>query len=301
MGARLLLALVFGLAIAWAPARASGYCRSSTCTGNGTSGADPSRCEPPRFTDCGIPLSWKRTCIGFSTQASGSANVPAQDARGILARAFAAWEAVDCGTGTAGVRVIDMGLSECGEAEYNDHAGNENILVFRDNNWPHRDGVGDKIALTTVTYDVNTGVIYDADIEVNTAQNHITTDPATSEFDLLAVLTHEAGHFLGLAHSDDMSATMWPNYQSGGAALSDDDKKAICAVFPPVSGLSDTCNPIPRHGYSSQCKTEQVAVKCSASPESGSISLAHLAGLLAICAAVGRRTTRRARRTARGA
>lgn len=247
--------------IALTPRAASAYCRESTCNPSGA------RCTPAGAADCGVTLSWQRTCLGFATQQDGSATVTAATARGILVKAFAAWEAVDCGDGPAGVKVIDTGLVPCGAAEYNDHAGNVNVLVFRDKNWPHPEGT-DNIALTTVTYDLGTGQIFDADIEVNTAQYHLTTGDLKPDYDLLAVLTHEAGHFLGLAHSPEPTATMFASYMPGDLGdrtLAQDDMAGLCDAFPPDPGLAAACNPIPRHGFSADCAVEQKPVSCAAS------------------------------------
>ena len=59
---------------------------------------------------------------------------------------------------------------------------------------------------------------YDADMEVNTAQNKIVTDDdgAQGAYDFESIVTHEAGHFLGLAHTptrarDHVSRTTGPD------------------------------------------------------------------------------------------
>lgn len=246
-----------------ASASAAAYCRESTCD---TAGA---RCEPAEPDDCGTALHWDRTCIGFAVQKDGSNVVTASEARGLLRRAFGAWESADCGAGSPGVRVADMGYVDCARTEYNDHAGNANVLVFRDHDWPHPEGT-DNVALTTITYDLASGRIYDADIEVNTAQYDITTRSDAPDYDLLAVLTHEAGHFLGLAHSPDEMATMYAVYKAGDLGLrtlGDDDVSGICALFPPAAQpIPDTCDPIPRHGFAAQCGSEQDHATCSVSP-----------------------------------
>ena len=66
--------------------------------------------------------------------------------------------------------------------------------------------------------------------------------PATS-YDLPSILTHEVGHFLGMAHSTepctvggDDCPTMNPFYTTGSDAyrsLEADDVAGICAVYPP--------------------------------------------------------------------
>src|SRR5205085_1012762 len=144
------------------------------------------------------------------------------------------------------------------------HAGNANTLVFRDRSWPHGDAAGsaDTLALTTVTYDVEKGDIYDADIEVNSVlPNTFTTNdtPGPMDIDLLSVLTHEVGHFLGLAHSMEAS-TMFPDYNKGTIdirALQIDDMAAICTSYPPQRRAAGACTGLPRHGYAPECVEQQ--------------------------------------------
>jgi len=49
------------------------------------------------------------------------------------------------------------------------------------------------------------------------------------------VITHESGHFLGLAHSQRPDAVMSNSYTPGSITqrtLVDDDKQAICSIYP---------------------------------------------------------------------
>jgi hypothetical protein len=118
-------------------------------------------------------------------------------------------------------------------------AATHDVIVFRDTKWPYDDPVN-TLALTTVTYGVNDGEIFEAYTEVNTAMHTISTEepPPTGSFDLQAILTHEAGHFLGLAHATDTHSIMYAYYQAGAINLTPDDDGAICTVYdpPPSSG-----------------------------------------------------------------
>ena len=52
--------------------------------------------------------------------------------------------------------------------------------------------------------------IVDVDIMFNPAQTFATASPASSQFDLQSVATHEFGHLLGLDHSNIAHAVMYP-------------------------------------------------------------------------------------------
>ena len=54
---------------------------------------------------------------------------------------------------------------------------------------------------------------------------------ATS-YDLQTVILHENGHVLGLDHSNDTGAVMYPSYQQADCTLGEDDINGIRALYP---------------------------------------------------------------------
>lgn len=159
---------------------------------------------------------------------------------------------------------MDSGASDCGNVYdcFEDHTQADQLIV----------------ALTSVLYDPDTGRIMNADIEVNgwdgsdgtvsptasggpahgwyfTCDSQVTTLCTTYGqadciyIDLQNTLTHEAGHFIGLAHPCELSlgnctpamqtTTMYPATTPGDVqkrTLSPDDIAGICAIYPSNGG-----------------------------------------------------------------
>jgi hypothetical protein len=281
---------------------ASAYCRSSVCKIEGQKPGRGKVCSPPADDDCGIALQWRQPCVAFALQRDGSQQLQLDEVDKVTRESFAAWTQTDCGGGEhPSIGVDDFGTVSCDKVEYNKQdvpAGNVNVIVFRDRDWPHGDdgsGTTNTIALTTVTYDVAKGDIFDADMEVNSFMNQFTTSDTTADVDLRSVLTHEAGHFLGLAHSDVPDATMYPNYMNGTITLrtlEDDDHQAICNAYPPDRTAQGLCDGLPRHGFSPECKASQTEGACSAGPGAHGLSLAALLPALALLGLARRRVAR---------
>lgn len=229
---------------------ASAYCRTATC--GDVIGA---RCDPPQPTDCGIALFWPSQCVGYSVQRDGTSDVDFDTVEALTDQAFDAWENASCGDGhTPSIRADNLGPVSCDLVEYDAELKNANIVVFRDDEWTHSSG--STLALTTVTFALETGKIRDADIELNSADVEFSTSDDDVDVDLLSILTHEAGHFLGLAHVPDADSTMFSDYPPKSTSLrslSEDDQAGICAVYPP--GSSASCSPDPVNGLGDECAT----------------------------------------------
>ena len=239
------------LAATLSASTAEAYCRTAVC-----GEVAGQICVPPTPDDCGTPLFWAKGCFSFSVQEDASTQVDLATAELLMDQAFAAWENADCGGGSRpSLAVTKLAPVSCDQTEYNQDVGNANAVIFRDGTWPYV-GQGNTLALTTVTFSLDSGEIFDADLEVNsTAALQLTIGDEDVQYDLASILTHEAGHMLGLAHSDVDGATMTVEYVPGDIELRDphpDDVAAICAAFPPGEDVS-SCDPEPRHGFSTVC------------------------------------------------
>jgi hypothetical protein len=284
------LAAAVAFATLGAAREAEAFCRTSTCS-QGTGAL----CTPPQEGDCGKAIAWPSECISFSVQQDGSpkSGISTSEAESVFGKAFLTWGNADCGDGGPNIRVLNLGPVACAEHEFNqeENLGNANIIIFRDSGWPHGGG-NNVLALTTVTYDLDTGDIYDADMELNSEATTFSTGDTNVGFDLQSIATHEAGHFLGLSHTPDKNATMFADYIPGTTALRDleeDDRAGICAIYPHAGVISPNCDPAPVHGLATECNSPPGATACctvapGAPAEHGGAVLGIALGLLALAA-----------------
>ncbi|MFO0552005.1 MAG: matrixin family metalloprotease [Polyangiaceae bacterium] len=225
---------------------AHAYCRSTTCTGDCARDADNCKTE-------GLPLFWPTSCVGFSLQADGSEYFAFKYFEDVAEKSFLAWTDLDCPSGTATLTFSRLADVSCHAAEYNDGGTNANVILFQDTMWQYT-SADNTLAKTTVTFDADTGEILDADIELNHAYNDFTISDTNIDYDLQSVLTHEIGHFVGLDHTPDETATMFATYEPGTIeqrTLETDDVDAICTVYPPER--TTACDPNPRGGLGDAC------------------------------------------------
>ena len=271
-------ALTFFLAAT--PLTASAFCRTTTAS------LPPSYRPTMGCYTQGIVLYWKNACIGYSVQEDAAPKISLAEATRIIDASFATWSASRCGSGAqVGITSKNLGPVACSTVKYDQSAGNQNVIMFRSDSWPYNDA-NNTLGLTTVTFNADTGEIYDADMEINAAQSNLTTsDPVPANgFDLQSVVTHEVGHFFGLAHATAPTSTMYAAYRPGTSSLrvlSSDDTDGLCTIYPSTTQrlaqdgvvAAGPCDPTPRRGFSTSCDGTDVLPPptvddggCAASP-----------------------------------
>lgn len=218
-----------------APRAAHGFCR--TTTAGVPNGYDPT------VNGCitqGTPLAWHQSRVPMGVIQAASSQVSLADATRVEDLALSAWNHVTCVGGPVNIQVYDDGPiaqvpAPCMSSDACDPASHD-YLVFDDGGWPY-DDPANALGLTTVTFGVDDGRIFSAYTEINSASKTISPqEPAPAgAYDLQAILTHETGHFLGLAHATSTTPIMYAYYKPGAIELTSDDEQGLCTIYPPAS------------------------------------------------------------------
>ena len=281
---------------------ARAFCRTMTCKLPPNWSPAPDNCYPTDWGSTGCPTSmppgakvvpiwWRNACVSYDLQKDATRWADYATVVKILDGAFAKWTEQSClpnatGDTRVSISASNLGPVDCNKVEYNIYGGpNHNVIVFRDDVWPYNDSLN-TLGLTTVTFEPDTGELYDADTEINGTVPLSAGDPVMpGYYDLESIITHEMGHFLGLAHSADSTATMYAQYTKGSTSmrtLETDDRAGICSIYPSSgtrivdttvdpSGMvtAEACNgPTPRHGFTTQC-AQPLPTGCASAPGSG--------------------------------
>jgi len=183
--------------------------------------------------------------------------------------------------------------STCRRAELNT-TGNVNTIAFLD---PWKDPCADPqkpgydsfaLAVTVVWFDTESGEILDADMMINdqlatrfNAGGPYADCPdegcppgSPGAADLRSIITHEAGHFIGIGHSDVEDSTMYPYYERTSVSkrmLAQDDIDAVCTIYPP-GDLDPSCNAAPLCGLQLDCETDEQGMPLACRDSSASSS-----------------------------
>ena len=228
-------------AIVTASGGADAFCRTTTSPVPGD--------YDPTILGCwkhGSPIAWLwDQQVPYELDAAASRQISLADATHAADQAFSRWNHVQCEGGPPNVTAVNGGpisasavAAECSSTPCDPTLpGAYHLIVFRDSGWAY-DDPSNTLALTTVTYGIDSAVLLNAEIEINSHDHTLTTvaPPAPGAFDLQTILTHEAGHFLGLAHATSENAVMYAYYSQDSRELSADDTAGICAAYPPQSG-----------------------------------------------------------------
>ncbi len=283
-----------GLAIVLAslavPASASAFCRSTTCNPKKDMCAKDDR----GCNTTGEPVRWATMPIEYRFSAPGSALLIREEARAAVRAAFGRWSDTLCDGRRTSLRFVEredvpedkpLGRGTRGSQPFG--------IYFRDLGWPY-DTPDETLAQTNNTYGKSNGVIQYSDLEINTGARKFATTETGDGVDLQAVVTHEVGHYIGLAHSIEKDSIMATSYceigdrcEKGKVAarrLAADDIAAVCALYPPDGS--------PDPGPDAATPSSDTPQGCTAGARSGAADFGALACLAGVAIIAARRRRR---------
>ncbi|MFL5318670.1 MAG: matrixin family metalloprotease, partial [Myxococcaceae bacterium] len=139
--------------------------------------------------------------------------------------------------------------------------GTNHVLWVGGSAWSYSSAT---LGVTTTSWYQGSGEIFDADMELN---NNVVwkLGGTTANYDVESIVTHEAGHFLGLDHTPQTQAVMTPYYNAGDIKRQLDtlDIQDVCGVYPAQTSAG---------AQGSACTTNTCAtgLNCYGSSSSGS-------------------------------
>jgi hypothetical protein len=179
-------------------------------------------------TELGKRIRWSVDSVSLQMDAEYEKYLEPGDSFAALQMGFEAWRGLP--------RVPDLIVRPGYPARLGHHDGKATNGIYLLRDWPYEK---EKLAVTIVTYEMDTGRLLDSDIVVNgEARFALLDEPMlepSGDYDLAAVLTHETGHVLGLGESTaDPGATMWPYARPGETdkrTLHGDDEDGVMTSY----------------------------------------------------------------------
>ncbi|MCB9643033.1 MAG: matrixin family metalloprotease [Myxococcales bacterium] len=183
-------------------------------------------------------LFWDSFPVRYYINKSGSSDITnLQATYDAIKASFQAWMNPGCSC----FRAEYVGLTDIAAVEYlkDDPDNDKNVVFFREDSWDHN---RQAVAVTSVVYSQVTGQIFGFDIEINGRDYRFSLDGASvpgiprpiGTIDVQNTITHEAGHALGLDHSEVKEATMYASAPPGETSkreLHSDDIEGLCSIY----------------------------------------------------------------------
>lgn len=255
---------------------AGAFCRLTTCK-EAVGGPECQTNTRGCITE-GEALFYAPACLSFAVARGDAKALGLSDDEFLdtVTEAFDRWSSVDCGGGKSpGFKFAPAGIVDSEKRFFCEANPELNMSVWSLNRtWAYDSTT---LGFTTSTFEIDQGEVFDADVELNLGKIVNGSFPLEAmRAVLLSIATHEAGHVLGLAHSDDPEAVMAASYDAHALlerALTADDVAGICEAFPP-GAAPDACS-VP--GVS-EAALDPVACEESALPPDESSSCSVLPG-----------------------
>jgi len=224
--------------------------------------------------DGGHCLGWPAGSVEFRENVGGAPDA-GEAGFEAMERSLASWTTAMNGCGNLSLRMGSRTTSRTTGFDNRQGASNENVLLFRNrlcidvvspgapchaqgtcaNTYDCWDYSAGTLAITTTTFNVRTGRLYDSDLEMNASVHIFTTvdsppcanlgETGCVSTDVQNTVTHELGHALGLGHSPDTSSTMFataPIGETSKRVLDPASEQFLCDVYP-VGLASRDCSP----------------------------------------------------------
>ncbi|NNE65275.1 MAG: matrixin family metalloprotease [Pyrinomonadaceae bacterium] len=182
----------------------------------------------------GSLLKWRSQQIVISVSNTGSEHVSAADLENAVRKSFRKW------SDASGVEFVIKRTSERDVSSRKSGGDGFSLVTIAPTaaNMLLFEADENNSGVTRLFFDKK-GRIVEADIVLNPSAL-FTVDGSRGSFDLESTLTHEAGHFLGLAHSDVRGATMYRHQGKNGVfnlpgtyprTLASDDMAGIRHIY----------------------------------------------------------------------
>jgi hypothetical protein len=218
---------------------AAAYCAARSCDPD----AENASCRLDARTGCsaeGVELFRPDGCVYFAVQegvAERTLGLRDDEFEAAIQRAFDAWANVDCaGDGPPAIIAQALGPADVARpfACASSPELNADVWLVRDDlSMFVTTSSGATAGITHTRIMSETGEVFDSDVSLNELWFLVQRESDIEDF-LHVVAMHEAGHALGLAHSQDDGALMFRNYRvSRDRELTQDDIDGICALYPP--------------------------------------------------------------------
>jgi hypothetical protein len=179
--------------------------------------------QSPAIADYQAISAWDKSQITYAF-AGGTDQLPGDTEFNVIDRAFALWDAqipltITRGTDPASADIVISW-------EVGDHGDGDPF-----------DGPGDVLAHASFPNPYDKSQVF---LHFDDDEQWVDSD--SQDVDLETVAAHEIGHTLGLAHSDDPQALMFPSYSGPHRSLSQDDIAGIQDIY----GASSAQDPAPQ-------------------------------------------------------